>query len=232
MRARRSTSGTMRASCSQSAGAETTGEAARHLCRRFLIERPLLKALRHAERAGAADRRDRPRRRRVRGVPARIPRRLPDQHPRDRHRQGGAPPVVRADLEPHARAATKRCAAAASITGSPIPTRRARRRSSCCRAGDVAEATARAVVAAVNGLRRLPLVKAPGIAEAVDWARAAAHARPGRRRLAGRRSAARSAWCSRTRRTSSWSPASSTSFSARRPAEASAMAAPLTGARA
>ena len=41
------------------------------------------------------------------------------------------------------------------------------------RAGNVAEATARAVVAAVNGLRRLPLVKAPGIAEAVDWARAA-----------------------------------------------------------
>ncbi|MCP4386429.1 MAG: MoxR family ATPase [Hyphomicrobiales bacterium] len=41
------------------------------------------------------------------------------------------------------------------------------------RAADVAEDTARAVVAAVNGLRRLPLVKAPGIAEAVDWARAA-----------------------------------------------------------
>jgi hypothetical protein len=37
----------------------------------------------------------------------------------------------------------------------------------------VAEATARAVVSAVNGLRKLPLVKAPGIAEAVDWARAA-----------------------------------------------------------
>ncbi len=41
------------------------------------------------------------------------------------------------------------------------------------RAAGVAEATARAVVAAVNGLRELPLVKAPGIAEAVDWARAA-----------------------------------------------------------
>jgi MoxR-like ATPase len=40
------------------------------------------------------------------------------------------------------------------------------------RAQGVAEATARAVVAAVNGLRKLPLVKAPGIAEAVDWARA------------------------------------------------------------
>ena len=37
-----------------------------------------------------------------------------------------------------------------------------------CRGGNRAR-----VVAAVNGLRRLPLVKAPGIAEAVDWARAA-----------------------------------------------------------
>ena len=41
------------------------------------------------------------------------------------------------------------------------------------RAGGVADATAQAVVAAVNGLRKLPLIKAPGIAEAVDWARAA-----------------------------------------------------------
>jgi MoxR-like ATPase len=41
------------------------------------------------------------------------------------------------------------------------------------RAGNVAVETARAVVAAVNGLRRLPLAKAPGISEAVDWARGA-----------------------------------------------------------
>ena len=41
------------------------------------------------------------------------------------------------------------------------------------RASSVAEATARAVVAAVGKLRREPLTKAPGIAEAVDWAEAA-----------------------------------------------------------
>ena len=41
------------------------------------------------------------------------------------------------------------------------------------RAGDVAESTAKAVVAAVNGLRRLPLAKSPGIAEGVEWAQAA-----------------------------------------------------------
>lgn len=41
------------------------------------------------------------------------------------------------------------------------------------RTPELAEATAHAVVAAVNGLRQLPLAKAPGISEAVEWAKAA-----------------------------------------------------------
>jgi MoxR-like ATPase len=41
------------------------------------------------------------------------------------------------------------------------------------RAHGVAEKTARAVVAAVGELRRMPLAKPPGIAEAIDWAGAA-----------------------------------------------------------
>jgi MoxR-like ATPase len=41
------------------------------------------------------------------------------------------------------------------------------------RASSVAETTARAVVAAVGRLRREPLTKPPGVAEAVDWAEAA-----------------------------------------------------------
>jgi MoxR-like ATPase len=41
------------------------------------------------------------------------------------------------------------------------------------RASSVAEATARAVVAAVGRLRREPLTKAPGVSEAIDWAEAA-----------------------------------------------------------
>ena len=41
------------------------------------------------------------------------------------------------------------------------------------RASGVAEATARAVVAAVGRLRREPLSKRPGVAESVDWAEAA-----------------------------------------------------------
>jgi len=41
------------------------------------------------------------------------------------------------------------------------------------RAGDVAEATARAVARAVGEIRQKPLAKPPGIAEAVEWANAA-----------------------------------------------------------
>ena len=41
------------------------------------------------------------------------------------------------------------------------------------RASSVAEATARAVVTAVGGLRQEPLAKPPGIAETVEWAEAA-----------------------------------------------------------
>src|SRR6188472_3255149 len=41
------------------------------------------------------------------------------------------------------------------------------------RASSVAEATARAVVAAIGKLRREPLSKSPGISETVDWAEAA-----------------------------------------------------------
>ncbi len=41
------------------------------------------------------------------------------------------------------------------------------------RAGDVAQATAKAVASAVRDIRRRPLAKPPGIAEAVEWANAA-----------------------------------------------------------
>jgi MoxR-like ATPase len=41
------------------------------------------------------------------------------------------------------------------------------------RSRDVAEATARAVASAVRNIRNRPLAKAPGIAEAVEWANAA-----------------------------------------------------------
>ena len=59
-------------------------------------------------RAGrAADRRDRPRRRGVRGVPARGALGLPDHDPRGGHDLGGAPAERDPDLEPHPRAARR-----------------------------------------------------------------------------------------------------------------------------
>ena len=51
--------------------------------------------------------------------------------------------------------------------------------------GIAAEAAER-LVDAVAAIRRLPLIKRPGIAESIDWARAAASAAPRRRAVAGR----------------------------------------------
>ena len=76
--------------------AEATGESAGRTTdsleselyqERFLVKRALLRAIepREGPRAGAARRRGRPRRRRVRGVPAGGPVRLADHGPRARH---------------------------------------------------------------------------------------------------------------------------------------------------
>ena len=56
----------------------------------------------------AADRRDRPRRRRLRGVPARAPGGGARDDPRARHDRGHAPAGDRADLQPDARPARRR----------------------------------------------------------------------------------------------------------------------------
>ena len=73
--------------------AAEAGAAARELFgREFLLRRPLLEALEARGRRRAADRRGRPRRRRVRGVPARVPGRLRGHDPgagHGRRRAGG-----------------------------------------------------------------------------------------------------------------------------------------------
>ena len=128
-----------------------------------------------AARAGfdrAADRRDRSLGPGVRGLPARIPLRLPDFDPRARHVRAAERPVVvltsnrTRDLH---EALRRRCV----YHWIDYPTAEREARIVMMRASSVAEATARAVVAAVGKLRREPLSKAPGIAEAVDWAEAA-----------------------------------------------------------
>ena len=149
----------------------------------FLIERPLLKALRHAERTvlliDEVDRADDE-------FEAFLLEFLADYEisiPEIGTIKASAPPVIvltsnrTRELN---EALRRRC----TYHWIPYPDARREAEIIMLRAGDVAEECARAVVAAVNGLRKLPLVKGPGIAEAVDWARAAHHPRRRLRRLA------------------------------------------------
>ncbi len=55
---------------------------------KYLLERPLLAAIRQARAAGAADRRDRPGGRGIRGLPAGTAVGFPDHHPGTRHDRG------------------------------------------------------------------------------------------------------------------------------------------------
>ena len=77
---------------------------------RFLLARPVLAALQQSP-GGAARRRGRPRRRRVRGVPARGAVDLPGHHPRARHRRRRDAAGGGADLQPDPRAARRAQAA-------------------------------------------------------------------------------------------------------------------------
>ena len=122
-------------------------------------------------RCRAAGRRGRPRRRRVRGVPARAALRLPDHHPRDRHRR--RPSGRRSWCSPPTAPAscTTPSSAAASTTGSATRAPSARSRSCWSASPASAQALARKVVAAVNRLRALELAKPPGVAETIDWVR-------------------------------------------------------------
>ena len=142
--------------------------------RRALPPRPA-RAAGPARRPGrAAHRRDRPGRRRVRGVPARGALDLAGDHPRARHRHGGrrrrsscSPPTAPASC-------TTRSSAAASTTGSTTPasTRElaivAQPRCPRCRPRSPSRSSR-----AVHGIRAdREMLKPPGVAETLDWARA------------------------------------------------------------
>ena len=118
-----------------------------------------------------ADRRDRPGRRRVRGVPARDAVRLPDHHPGDRHDRGAEHAAAgRAHLQPHPRAA-RRAQTALPVPLGRLPGPEREVEIVLVREPGVSEALARKVVAAVNRLRELDLAKPPGVAETIDWVR-------------------------------------------------------------
>ena len=130
--------------------------------------------------AGAADRRDRPRRRRVRGVPPRAPVRLRGHRPRARGDPGRGPADRRADLEPHPGRARR------AETALPVPLDRpsrlrARGRDPAPQGSRVPSAgLAGQVAGAVERLRGARLYKPPGVAETIDWVNALAASRRGR----------------------------------------------------
>ena len=127
-RARRLRVELLRGSCSTSGRAGGNASSEEELFGpEFLIRRPLLEAIESAEPRRAADRRDRPRRRGVRGVPARGAVGLPDHDPGDRHDPRRAPAGRRPDLEPHARA-PRRAQAALSLPLDRASVARARDR--------------------------------------------------------------------------------------------------------
>ncbi len=120
----------------------------------------------------AAHRRDRPRGRRVRGVPARGARRLRgDAFPNwgpfapRRPRWSSSPRTGRARC-------TTRSSAAASTTGSSTRASSARSRSCAGTSRTWRSSSARDVAAVVGKLREADLLKPPGIAETIDWTQA------------------------------------------------------------
>lgn len=152
--------------------AEASGKAEDLYANDFLIERPLLKALRRADRSvllvDEVDRADDE-------FEAFLLEFLADYEisiPEIGTVKATSPPVVVLTsnrTRELSDALRRRC----TYHWIPYPDPKREAEIIMLRAGGVAEETARAVVAAVNGLRRLPLTKAPGISEAVDWARAA-----------------------------------------------------------
>ena len=140
----------------------------------FLIRRPLLDAIESARPGRAADRRDRPRRRRVRGVPARGALGLPDHDPGDRDRPRDAPADRRPDLEPHARAA-RRAQAALPLPLDRAPVARARDRDrQAARARGLRSGSPRRRPRSCRGCAGSTSPSRPGVAETIDWAQALA----------------------------------------------------------
>ena len=145
-------------------------------------------------RAGAADRRARPHRRAVRGVPARSALRLPGDDPRARHRSARPTPPIVVITSNRTReihdAIKRRCLY--HWVDYPDAARELEIVRRKCPAAP--EALAREIVAFMQRLRAMDLFKAPGVAETLDWAEALVALDRDRARSAdGRRHARRAA---------------------------------------
>ena len=166
--ARRSTNGTTRANCCMCGSPNDGGdvETSDLYDREFLDRDAASKGAAQCRDRGAADRRDRPRRRRVRGLPARIPVRLPDLRSPRSARSGASQPVVTILTSNRTRelhdALRRRCL----YHWIDYPERARERAIIELHAPGIAAEAAERLVDAVAAMRRLPLIKRPGIAEA------------------------------------------------------------------
>ena len=147
---------------------------ARPLHRRIPVKRPILQALDARRRcaARAAHRRARPRRRAVRGVPARGALGFPGDDPGAGRDPRDAAAGRGHHLQPHARD-PRRDQAPLPLPLGRLSERGARARDPArARRPGAAETLSREVVAFVQRLRAMDLYKAPGVAETIDWTRA------------------------------------------------------------
>ena len=151
--------------------------------------------------AGAADRRARPHRRAVRGLSARGALRLPGDHPRDRHDQGG-PTADRHHLQPHARDPRRLEAALLLSLGRLSPDAERELEILRVKAPGSTNALSRQVWSFVQEPRQGPVSVARRSPETIDWTDGADRARLGGASTR-RRSTTRWACCSNTRTTSS-----------------------------
>ena len=157
---------------------------------RFLLPRPILRAITARGAGPPPRRRDRQGGPRARGVPARGALRLDGHRPGDRHRAGAVTCPGSCSRRTRRASCRTRSAAAACTSTSTSRTRERELAIVRLRAPGAAEALARAVVAAVAKLRTLDLRKPPSISETLDWVRALALLGGGHaRRRAARRDA-------------------------------------------
>ena len=142
---------------------------------RYLIKRPLLQALEPdvERRAGAADRRDRPRRRGLRSLSARDPVRLPGDDSGNRRHDGAQPPIVviTSNRTREIHDALKRRCLYHWLGYPDLEREMAIVRAKAPRAPERLTAE---LVAFVQRLRKQDLFKSPGVAETLDWAAALA----------------------------------------------------------
>ena len=118
-------------------------------------------------------RRDRPRRRRVRGLPARGPLDVAGEHPRARDGQRRDAAARRPHLQPHPRGARRpQAALPLPLARAPLSRAGARDRAHAARPRSPRRWPSRSSAPSTPSATTPSCIKPPGVAETLDWARA------------------------------------------------------------